>query len=213
MNLQSKALLGLALHPIHLFNTVSAQIKGLLGKYDTCCGLAVELMRIILDKAGPALTFTVCVTGQVYARNGIAEIASPLEEAVAEELGECEGLVVRVRGDGQPYSIVLTTGKFHTARLAVSTCDTLLKESLLCSPTIVSCKAEFRTSGLCSNGTISCALRHTRTPLNILINFDQNINSSDQVLLRSLVFFVFTIVFYQKGNFHLYLSPWHVLYK
>jgi len=49
-------------------------------------------------------------TGQIYARNGIAEAASPLVEEQAEELADCEGLVVRVRGDGQVYTLVLTTG-------------------------------------------------------------------------------------------------------
>lgn len=48
--------------------------------------------------------------GQIYARNGIAETASPLVEEQAEELADCEGLVVRVRGDGQVYCLVLTTG-------------------------------------------------------------------------------------------------------
>ena len=30
-----------------------------------------------------------------------------------EDLADCEGLVVRVRGDGQVYCIVLTTGVKH----------------------------------------------------------------------------------------------------
>ena len=53
-------------------------------------------------------------TGQIYARNGIAETASPLVEEQAEELADCEGLVVRVRGDGQVYCLVLTTGDLQT---------------------------------------------------------------------------------------------------
>ena len=46
----------------------------------------------------------------MYAKNGIAEAASPLVEGQSEELADCEGLVLRVRGDGQVYTIVLTTG-------------------------------------------------------------------------------------------------------
>ncbi|KAL3155322.1 hypothetical protein ABBQ38_010886 [Trebouxia sp. C0009 RCD-2024] len=48
--------------------------------------------------------------GAVYTRYGKAEAGSPLMEHTQEELADCEGLVVRVRGDGQVYSIVLTTG-------------------------------------------------------------------------------------------------------
>lgn len=49
-------------------------------------------------------------TGAVYSRYGKAEVGSPLMEHSQEELADCEGLVVRVRGDGQVYCIVLTTG-------------------------------------------------------------------------------------------------------
>ena len=51
-----------------------------------------------------------CAAGAVYSRYGKAEVGSPLMEHSQEELAECEGLVVRVRGDGQVYCIVLTTG-------------------------------------------------------------------------------------------------------
>lgn len=49
-------------------------------------------------------------TGAMYSRYGKAEVGSPLMEHSQEELADCEGLVVRVRGDGQVYCIVLTTG-------------------------------------------------------------------------------------------------------
>lgn len=48
--------------------------------------------------------------GQIFARNGLAEAASLLEDGATEELADCEGLVVRVRGDGQVYCLVLSTG-------------------------------------------------------------------------------------------------------
>ena len=51
-----------------------------------------------------------CAAGAVYTRYGKAEVGSPLLEHVQEELAECEGLLVRVRGDGQVYCVVLTTG-------------------------------------------------------------------------------------------------------
>lgn len=57
------------------------------------------------------LTGRVCYpAGAVYSRYGKAEVGSPLMEHSQEELADCEGLVVRVRGDGQVYCIVLTTG-------------------------------------------------------------------------------------------------------
>ena len=46
----------------------------------------------------------------MYTRYGKAEVGSPLMEHSQEELADCEGLVVRVRGDGQVYCVVLTTG-------------------------------------------------------------------------------------------------------
>lgn len=48
--------------------------------------------------------------GAVYTKPGRAEAGSPLLEHTREELADCEGLVVRVRGDGQVYSMILTTG-------------------------------------------------------------------------------------------------------
>ncbi len=83
-------------------------------------------------------------TGQIYARNGIAETASPLVEEQAEELADCEGLVVRVRGDGQVYSIVLTTGDLQTCSRLCSTSKTFLASSAaqghrLCLSALVLC--------------------------------------------------------------------------
>ena len=76
--------------------------------------LSILIVCILLLKPCPVTLFvndSVSVwTGQIYARNGIAETASPLVEEQAEELADCEGLVVRVRGDGQVYCLVLTTG-------------------------------------------------------------------------------------------------------
>jgi len=69
-------------------------------------------------------------TGQIYARNGIAETASPLVEEQAEELADCEGLVVRVRGDGQVYTLVLTTGALQLWSFALNL-DALLCVSML----------------------------------------------------------------------------------
>lgn len=43
-------------------------------------------------------------------------------EHTQEELADCEGLVVRVRGDGQVYSIVLTTGRMHCLSAALALC-------------------------------------------------------------------------------------------
>ncbi len=69
-------------------------------------------------------------TGQIYARNGIAETASPLVEEQAEELADCEGLVVRVRGDGQVYTLVLITGALQLRCFALNL-DALLCVSML----------------------------------------------------------------------------------
>ena len=91
--------------------------------------LSILIVCILFLKPCPVTLFvndSVSVwTGQIYARNGIAETASPLVEEQAEELADCEGLVVRVRGDGQVYCLVLTTGDLQICSGHCSTSKTL----------------------------------------------------------------------------------------
>ena len=48
--------------------------------------------------------------GTVYSRGGTAEVGSNLVLPHAEGLGGTEGLVLRVKGDNHPYTLVLDTG-------------------------------------------------------------------------------------------------------
>eukprot|EP00887_Chlorella_sp_A99_P005130 scaffold25.g5130.t1 len=70
--------------------------------------------------------------GAVYTRNGVAqvgggmkllrprgdarrvEVGAPLERPFDDSLAGCEALVLRVRGDGNPYTLLLTTAGGHT---------------------------------------------------------------------------------------------------
>lgn len=70
--------------------------------------LSVTTVDDVLKQFCSALFW--CAAGAVYSRYGKAQVGSPLMEHSQEELADCEGLVVRVRGDGQVYCIVLTTG-------------------------------------------------------------------------------------------------------
>ena len=77
------------------------------------------------------LTNTRYAAGAVYTRFGKAEVGSPLMEHSQEELADCEGLVVRVRGDGQVYCVVLTTGLCTMLRSA-SICQTGTQAQRIC---------------------------------------------------------------------------------
>ena len=50
-------------------------------------------------------------TGSIYSRNAAAEITAELDEDDTEALVNSEGIVVRIRGDGQVYRLLLTTGQ------------------------------------------------------------------------------------------------------
>lgn len=47
----------------------------------------------------------------MYSRGGVADAGAPVSLPYGDTLEGCEGLVVRVLGDGNPYQMVLTTGE------------------------------------------------------------------------------------------------------
>lgn len=55
--------------------------------------------------------FWFCNAGSIYARNSVAEITAELDLDDTELLTDSEGLIVRLRGDGQLYQMLLTTGE------------------------------------------------------------------------------------------------------
>lgn len=57
--------------------------------------------------------------GVVRSRGGAAEMGAPLTLPKGGTLAGCEGLVMRVCGDGQPYTVTLTTGGCRLCWLAV----------------------------------------------------------------------------------------------
>ena len=48
--------------------------------------------------------------GSVYSRGGIAEWGGPVEEG---SLGDCEGLITQLLGDGKPYAMILCDKDGH----------------------------------------------------------------------------------------------------
>lgn len=48
--------------------------------------------------------------GEIHSRGGYAQAGTQLQPADAQALAGCEGLVLRLAGDGQAYSVLLTTG-------------------------------------------------------------------------------------------------------
>ena len=48
--------------------------------------------------------------GEIHSRGGYAQVGTQLQPADAQALVGCEGLVLRLAGDGQAYSVLLTTG-------------------------------------------------------------------------------------------------------
>lgn len=48
--------------------------------------------------------------GSIYTRNSVAEMTAELDIEDTELLADSEGIVVRLRGDGQLYQMLLTTG-------------------------------------------------------------------------------------------------------
>ena len=51
-----------------------------------------------------------CHAGSIYSRNAVAEITAELDLDDTDLMADSEGLVVRLRGDGQLYQMLLTTG-------------------------------------------------------------------------------------------------------
>ena len=49
--------------------------------------------------------------GEIHSRGGYAQAGTQLQPGDAQALAGCEGLVLRLAGDGQAYSVLLTTGK------------------------------------------------------------------------------------------------------
>lgn len=47
--------------------------------------------------------------GAVYTRNGVAEMGAKMERPFGDSLVGCEALVLRLRGDGHPYTLLLAT--------------------------------------------------------------------------------------------------------
>ena len=47
--------------------------------------------------------------GEIHSRGGYAQAGTQLQPADAQALAGCEGLVLRLAGDGQAYSVLLTT--------------------------------------------------------------------------------------------------------
>ena len=52
-----------------------------------------------------------CGTGTIYSRGGRAEAGGPLRLPENASLAESEGLVLRLGGDGNAYSLLLYTGQ------------------------------------------------------------------------------------------------------
>lgn len=48
--------------------------------------------------------------GELFARGGYAQVGTRLQPEDAEMLRGCEGLLLRVAGDGKAWSVLLTTG-------------------------------------------------------------------------------------------------------
>ncbi|KAK9843775.1 hypothetical protein WJX81_005781 [Elliptochloris bilobata] len=67
--------------------------------------------------------------GEVHSRGGYAQVGTQLRPEDAEALAGCEGLVLRLAGDGQAYSVLLTTddGTAYSARMTVPIAFTNLR--------------------------------------------------------------------------------------
>ena len=51
--------------------------------------------------------------GELFSRGGYAQVGTQLQPEDAGMLRGCEGLLLRVAGDGKAWSVLLTTGAGH----------------------------------------------------------------------------------------------------